>query len=158
MDSEQKVRFEVSKTNNEHGLCDAAETHWAIYLIQAIRLNLRPTLEVALQDDGKEITLMKKGGDGRITGYTFGADSYIILGPDDSELNHMLVVQEDPDMYIGRPLKSLAESLEINGFFDKDITSRWKDLVAAFAKFRGVSANELSLNDLLEEALAIEEV
>lgn len=149
----RQIEIRSTSTEQEHGLCDAAETHWAIYLMTLINNRSRPQIHEGQTADGKVLQLIKKGEDPNAKGFTFGAESYLVVSSSDPDLQFLLLVEESPDVLVGRPLVSLAESLEVNGFYDSDIVSRWKDTVAAFARNKGVQAKELTLTDLLIQSL-----
>lgn len=150
-----EIKVSPSKQESEHGLCPSAETHWAIYLIQLINANAKPLLHEGHTSDGKQVKFLMKGEDARATGFTFGADSYLVVSSDDPALEHLLLVEEAPDVYVGRPLIPLVDSLQANGFYDSEIKSRWKDCMASFAQKKGVLPNQITLSDLIQECLSL---
>ncbi len=146
------VEIKRSQLNNEHGLCDSAEMHRAIYLIQLIEHGVTPQIHTAQVAGGGEICFIKKGEVLHNSGFGFGALSFIVISSSDPELQNMLFVEEDPAVYVGRPLESLAESLKINGFYE-EYGSKWKTAISDFAKKKGINPGEITLVDLIRESI-----
>lgn len=153
MTKENSIEIKVSLRGGECGLCETAETHWAVYLIQLSQEGVRPTLHTATTADGKEITFIKKGEDSQGSGFTFGAESFLIIASEDPDLLHMLLVEESPTEYSGRPSTPLKNSLEDNGFYDKDTPSRWKNHISHFATRTGNAPDNLTLEGLVKKSL-----
>lgn len=147
------IEIHNSKINSEHGLCDAAETHWAIYLIYLINTKTKTPIHTLSLADGKEVRMIKKGEVGQGSGFSFGAESYLIIKSDDPSLQNMLLVEESPDVFVGRPLEDLSTSLENNGFYDPGPKLKWKAHIDNFIKSRGISPQDLSLSQMIEQCV-----
>ncbi len=150
-----EVSIERSKNLNEHGLCSAAETHWAIYLIQLINAHAVPPIHEGYTAKGDKIKFLRKAEDKRAQGFTFGADSYLVVSSEDPDLEQLILVEEETDVFVARPAISIAESLIINDYYEKEIQSRWKDCIRDFSIKKGISPEQINLTDLINECLAL---
>jgi hypothetical protein len=137
----------------EHGLCDAAETHWGIYLIQAIKLGKKLESHTGTTKDGKKIKFLIKGENKEVTGFTFGVESMLIYEAEVPELTNMIAVQEGDDTWLARSTVSFSEALRLNEFDDPELPSRWKEVINEYAQQRGINPYDITLSELIASAV-----
>lgn len=155
--SENSIQVELSSTNDEHGLCAAAETHWEIYLIQLLKEKIVPHVYEAVTQEGKKIHYLKKGEVALKAGFTFGAESMLIIRSEDPALQNMLCVEEDSQTFVGRTLSDFNDSLTENGYYDPQTATRWKSVISEFSIKEGVQPAALDVMTLAARALSVQE-
>ena len=148
--NEYHPKFEINQNyiTNEHGLCDAAETHWAIYLISAINQNEKLQVHTGETSNGT-FKYLVKGENESISGFTFGAESLYIYEAQDPLLVGLIIIKEDDEKWTGRPAIEFDESLKLNHFYDPEINSRWKKIVTDYAQEKNIDPSEISLEQLI---------
>lgn len=153
--SEIQPSLEIRRdyVSKEHGLCDAAETHWALYLIQAIEQGKKLQLHEASVAGGGTIRYLVKGENKAVTGFTFGAESMFLYASEDPDLENMIVIEESEGVWMGRPVMDFGESLRLNLFDDPEISSRWKGVIAEYAKKMSILPSEVDLRKLVEQTI-----
>lgn len=156
MTNQEKTTIEIAPltVDDQHGLCDTAETHWAVYLIELIRNGKKPTIHEAKTVDGIDLRFITKGEDMTSENFNFGADSSLIIGSSDGSLDMFLIVEEGIGTYVGRQLVDLSTSLQVNGYDDPNIQSKWKGAIAQFATEKKFDPKSLTLQSLVESALS----
>lgn len=148
----QQIEIKRSVIPNEHGLCDAAETHWAIYLIKLIENKVVPTIHT-FESSGKSVSYLVKGEELSDSGFTFGADSMLVVDSKDPLLENLILIQEDIGIFVGREANELHQSLETNGYFNDSIQSRWKEVVREYLQKHNIDATDLTLERLISDEL-----
>lgn len=153
--NEQQPIIEIRRDHiaKDHGLCDSAETHWALYLITAMEQGKKLHVHTASLPNEGQVQYLLKGENKGVTGFTFGAESMFIYASTDPALENMIVIQESDTQWMGRPAMDFGEALRLNLFDDPDIESRWKKVIEQFAQKHNIRPEEIDLKELVAQVV-----